>query len=166
MVPMMKFWSSDQHAQRSEGKPHVGMDVNGPEAAKGEQAGKGFQTKAHDKRGQINQAHRIDGIQWMLAMGRKPIKMFGTVMDRMKAPKEGISMLQAVPPINQQIAQEYDFDRLNPPGLAGDHASESSRHKRVQPVAERLKHSQNGAAPDEVLSQEKRQVRCPVRPEE
>jgi len=102
---MMEFRCANQHPQRTERQPDIGMDVDSPNAAEGQEASQRFKRETQQERGQIDQAHRISGVERMFAMGSEPIEMFGAVMDGMKAPKEFETMLQAMSPIDEEVTQ-------------------------------------------------------------
>src|SRR6266850_6155334 len=121
MMPMMKLRSADEYPQRADGQADVRVDVDGPEAAKGKQPRQGFQAEPHDEGGQVDEPHRVNCVQRMLAMRGEPVQMFGAVMNRMKTPEKADPMLQTMPPVNQQIAKENDFGCLQSPRLRSDH---------------------------------------------
>ena len=103
MMPMVELRRANQHPERPDRQAHIGMDVDGPQTAEGQQAGDRFQRKAEQESRQIDQAHGIDGIQRMLAMSRQPVQVLGAVMYGMETPEKTDSMLQPMAPIDKQI---------------------------------------------------------------
>src|SRR2546430_1856836 len=101
MMPMMQFGRADKQAKWPDGETHIGMNVDGPQPTKRQQPGKGFKGKSHDEGRQIDQAHGINRVGGMFAVGGEPIKMFGAMMDRMEAPKKTDAVLQTMAPVNQ-----------------------------------------------------------------
>ena len=93
------------------------MDVDGPHAAEGEQSGERFEREPQKERGQIDEPHGVNGVEWMFAMGREPVEMFGAVVNGMEAPQEFEAMLQSMSPINEKVAEENHFYGLKPPRL-------------------------------------------------
>ena len=49
-------------------------------------------------------------------------------------PQEGNAMLKTVSPVDEKIAEDHHFDRLQPPGLTGDSGAESGRHHAIKPA--------------------------------
>lgn len=96
------------------------MNVNGPQAAEGEEARERLQRKAEDEGGQIDDADGVNRIERMLAMRRESVEMLGAVMNGMKAPQKRHFVLQAMCPVDAEVAQHDHFDRLQPPRLRGD----------------------------------------------
>jgi hypothetical protein len=142
------------------------MDVDGPHAAKGEQASERFERETQKERGQINQSHRVNGVEWMFAMSSEPIQMFSAVMDGVKAPEEFEAMLQSMSPINKQVAQENYLDRLKPPWLRTDHRTERNGHDAIEPTAKELKDRQDASTPEKVLAEEEAEIGQPMRTKE
>src|SRR5947208_973505 len=103
MMPMMKFRRAYEHTQRADGQTHIGMNVDGPKTPKSQQTRDGFEGKPEDERRQVDQAHGINGIQRVLAMGCQPIQMFGAVMNRVETPEEANPMLQPMAPIDKKV---------------------------------------------------------------
>src|SRR5437762_2730426 len=103
MVPVMQFRCADEPTQRPNRQSHIRVDVDGPNAAEREQARERLQRKSQQKGRQVDQAHRVNRVYWMLSMCRQPVEMLGAVMDRMKSPEETDAVLQTVPPIHRQI---------------------------------------------------------------
>ena len=54
MMPMMQFRRANQHPQWTDGQPDVGMDVDGPHAAEGEEPGQRFKREPQKECGQID----------------------------------------------------------------------------------------------------------------
>src|SRR5256885_10879910 len=46
VVPVVKLGGADQHAQRADGQADVGVDEDGPQAAKGVEVGQGLHREA------------------------------------------------------------------------------------------------------------------------
>ena len=158
VMPMMKFGRADEPSQGSDGKSDVGMDVDGPDAAEGEESGERFEWEAQKECGKVDEAHGIDGIERMLAMGSQPIEVLGAVMDGMKAPKEFEAMLQTMSPIDKEVAEKNHFDGLKPPGLRSDCAAQGDRNDSVQPATEILKYCEDASAPEKILAEEEGEV--------
>src|ERR1700730_14772140 len=109
------------------------MNVDRPDAAKGDQSGQCFQREAQQKRGQVDQnqgVHRVDG---MLAVRREPVQMLGAVMNGMKSPQPTDTVLQTVTQIDAQVAEQHDFDRLNKPILRRDQRAKVVWYGTVEP---------------------------------
>jgi len=49
----------------------------------------------------------------------EPVQVFGRMVDGVKAPEKCALVLQAMSPIDAEIAQEDHFERLRPPRLTG-----------------------------------------------
>ena len=45
------------------------MDVDCPDAAEGDQRGEGFEAKAEEENGEVDQAYGVDGIDGMFTVG-------------------------------------------------------------------------------------------------
>src|ERR1043166_4451384 len=104
MVPVMKLGRANEPPQQSDRQSDVGMNVDGPNPAKSKQPSQCLKGKAKHKRRQIYEAHRVNGVHRMFAMGCEPVEMFCAVMNRVEAPQPADAMLQPVSPINAQIA--------------------------------------------------------------
>ena len=72
----------------------------------------------------------------VLAMGGQPVEMLGAVVDRMETPEEADVVLQAMAPVDEQVAEQNDLDRLKPPRLRRHARAKRRRHNAVQPSAE------------------------------
>ncbi|MEM7038384.1 MAG: hypothetical protein AAF570_15470, partial [Bacteroidota bacterium] len=74
---------------------------------------------------------------------------------------------QAMPPIDEKIADEDDFENLQPEGLVGDTGAEclngSVKGAFIQPIAESVEHHKNQAAEKEILPEKKEEVREEIR---
>src|SRR5437868_1440257 len=105
------------------------MDVDRPDSTETNESNDRFQRKAKDEGGKVDQAHRVNRVERMLAMGGQPVEMFGTVMHRMESPKKADAMLQTVSPINKEITQDHHFNHLEPPRLRGDILAEAIWNK-------------------------------------
>src|SRR5262245_19672140 len=112
------------------------MDVDGPDAAEGDEAADRFQGEAEDEGGEVDKAHGVDRVERMLAVGGQPVEVFGAMVDSVEAPQETDAVLEAVPPIDKEVAQDDDFERLMPPRLRSDGPAEAIRNDAVEPVAE------------------------------
>src|SRR5436190_18356173 len=98
----------------------------------------------------------------MFAMGGQPVEMLGTVMDGMEAPEKFHAMLQPVSPVDEHVAQEHDFDGLQPPRLGCNGSAKSHRCDAVQPVTKIFQDCEHDRSPDEVLAKEKCKVGLPM----
>ena len=47
------------------------------------------QREAEEERGQVDQAHRVDGVDRMLAVRGQPVEVLGAVVDGVEAPEKG-----------------------------------------------------------------------------
>src|SRR6266576_1034440 len=110
MMPVMQFRRADEHPQRTDWEANVRMDVDGPDAAKGEQAGECLQRESHDESRQIDQTHGVNGVQRMLPVRRQPVEMFGALMDRMEPPEKLHSVLQPMSPISSTACNHHGCD--------------------------------------------------------
>lgn len=81
VVPVMEFRCADETTERTDRKTNVGVDEDRPDAAEGDKAGQKLEWKTKQKGRQIDESHRVDGIERVLAMSCEPVKMFGRVMD-------------------------------------------------------------------------------------
>src|SRR5258706_9630513 len=166
MMPMMQFGRAEQHAERAERQSYIRMQENGPQPPKCENACQRFQRKTKHEGRQIYYCQCVNGIDRMFPVRGKPVQVFGAVMDRVKSPKKLISMLKPVPPIYTEVAQQKGFGRQQPPWLGTDCSTNCRRNHLIQPTAKNVQQSQNRSAPNQILAEEKRQVRPPVRPNE
>ena len=147
MVPVMEFGRADQNTQRADGEPDIRMDVNGPETAKSEETGERFQREAKQEGRKVDEAQGVNRIQRVFPVRGQPVEMFGAVMDGVKTPEEFGAVLQAVTPINQQVAEQDYFDGLEPPGLGSDGRAKSGGNEGVELAAEELQDGEHSAAP-------------------
>ena len=113
-MPMVQLGRADQHPQRPERQPHVAVNVDGPNPAKGDQAGERRHREAQQESRQVDHRQRVDGIDRMLAVRGQPIEMLGAVMDGVEPPQQRHAMLQAMSPVDAEIAQHHHFNRLQP----------------------------------------------------
>ena len=134
------------------------MNVDCPNATEGDQAREGFQGKTENERGQIDKAQGVNRVEWVFAVRSEPVEMRRAVMDRMEPPEKANAMLQAMAPIDKEVAQQDDFDRLGPPGLECNGVAESVWHDPVKPVAGTGKHPEDETTPQEILTEEKTEV--------
>jgi hypothetical protein len=104
MMPMMKLRRADQHSQRADCQADIRVNEYCPKPAEGDQACDSLHWKPEGKRGKVDQAHCVHGVQRMLAMGGEPVEMFGAMVNRMNAPKEPEAVLKPMAPIYQEIA--------------------------------------------------------------
>ena len=122
--------------------------------------------KAEEEGGQVDEAHGVNRIERMLAVSGQPVEMFGAVVDRMEPPEEADAVLQAMAPVDEEVAQQNDLDGLEPPGLRRDGLAEAVRHDAVEPVAEVRQDPEDQAAPEEILAEEEAEVGEPGRAKE
>src|SRR5258708_12780 len=94
----------------------------------------------------------------MLTVGGEPVEAFGAVVDGMEAPEETDAVLQAMAPVDEKVAQQNNFDGLEPPGLRSDGLPETVRNDAAEPVAEIGKDQEDEAIPEEILAEEEPQV--------
>jgi hypothetical protein len=102
----------------------------------------------------------------MFAVSGQPIEMLGAVMDRVDSPQEADAVLQAMAPVDTEIAQGHDFDGLEPPGLRRDRLAETVGDDAVEPVAEIRQNPKDQAAPEEVLAEKEAEIGEPSRAKE
>ena len=75
-------------------------------------------------------------------------------------------MLQAMAPVDEQIAEQHNFNRLHPPRLRRDRCAKSIGTIAVDPSAEAHQQPQHDTAPQQILAEEKTQIDEPCRPKE
>src|SRR5262245_52196271 len=92
--------------------------------------------------------------------------MFRAVVDGVEPPEKTDPVLQAVSPVDKQIAEENDFDSLKPPGLGSYLGSKRGRNDAVKPLSKIEKGSEHESIPKEVLTEEECKIRPPGRPKE
>src|SRR5258708_7834657 len=124
------------------------MNVDSPDAAEGDETGDGFQRKTEEERGKVDQAHCVDRVERMFAVGGEPVEVFGAVVDRVEPPEKPDAMLQPVAPIDQEITQYDDFNGLQPPRLRGDAMAER-KGNAVEPAAELYQDQRDEAGPEQ-----------------
>jgi hypothetical protein len=110
---------------------------------------------------QVDQTDRVNAIKRMLAMRGEPIKMLRTVVNGMKPPEKTDAVLHPMAPIDEKVAQNDHFNRLQPEGLRRDPAAKSVRHHLIHPPSEMNEHPCNRAGPKEILAQKKAEIREP-----
>ena len=113
---------------RADRQADVRMDIDRPDAAERDQPGERLAREAHQEQRQVDQPHRVDRVDRMLAMGGEPIEMLGRVMHGVEPPEEGVAMLQPMAPVDEEVAEHDDLDGLQPPGLPGHRAAKRRRH--------------------------------------
>src|SRR5437868_6809585 len=69
-------------------------------------------------------------------------------------------------PVDQEIAQQNDFDGLQPPGLHRDGLAETMRNDAAGPVSEVGKAPKHQTGPQQVLTEEETQISEPCRAKE
>lgn len=84
----------------------------------------------------------------------------------MEPPEKTHAVLQAMSPIDQEIAQQNDFDRLEPPGLRRDGVAKTLRNDSVEPVAEVRQDPEDQPGPEQILAKEETKVGDPGRTKE
>jgi len=114
---VVQLRGTDEHAQRAEGQTDIGMNVDGPDAAEGNEAGQSFEREAEEESGEVDEAHGVNRVERVLAVSGQPVEMLGAVVDGMEAPEKADAVLEAMAPVDQEIAEQDDFDGLEPPGL-------------------------------------------------
>src|SRR4051794_36584492 len=92
--------------------------------------------------------------------------MLGAVMHRVESPQKTDAMLKAMSPVDEQVAQEDDLDRLQPPWLIRDAGAKTRRHDDVQPAAKPPEQPEHQPGPQQVLAGEEAEVGEPVGPQE
>jgi len=163
---MVKFRGTDEHTERADGQANIGVNVDRPNATKGDQAREGFQGETKDEGRKVDKAQGVDRIERVFAVSGEPVEMLGTVVDCMKPPQKADAVLEAMAPVNEEIAEENNQEGLEPPGLRSDAVAEILRNNVVEPVAEVRKRPQDKAVPEEILAEEKAEVRKPGRTKE
>jgi hypothetical protein len=166
VVPVVEFRGADEHAQRADGKPDIGVNVDRPNASEGNQAGNGFEGETEGEGGEVDDAHGVNGVKRVLAMSGKPVEMLRAVVDRVEPPKKADAVLKAMAPVDEKVAQQNHFKDLEPPGLRSNGAAKSLRNDAVEPIAEPGERPQYEAAPEQVLAKEKAKVGEPGRTKE
>src|SRR5687767_11022287 len=166
VVPVVELGGADEHAQRSDREADIRVDVDGPDAAEGDEGGEGLQREAEDEDGKVDQAHRVDGVDGVFAVGGQPVEVFGAVVDGMEPPQEADAVLEAVAPVDAEVAEKNHFDRLDPEGLGGDARAEGGGDEGGDEAAEAGENPKDGAAPEEILAEEEAEVGEPGGAEE
>src|SRR5688572_26338605 len=105
-MPVVDLWRAEDHAQRADRKAHIRVDVDRPDATEGDEADQRFDREAEHDCGKIDQADGVDRIERMLAMRRQPVEMLRAVMHRMEPPEEADIVLQTMPPVDEEVAQQ------------------------------------------------------------
>ena len=153
MVPVMKFWRAEQHAQRSDRKPDIGMDVDGPDTAECDQSRDRLQRKTEYECGKIDDSNGVNRVYRMFAVSGEPVQMLGAVMDGVKTPEKANRVLQAVAPVNKKITEQHDFESLDPPRLSRYSGSKVRGNNAVEPAGELGQQPEDEAAPEQILAQ-------------
>lgn len=133
MVPVMKFWCPDEHAEGADGEANVRVDVDRPDAAESYQAREGMEGEPEDESWQVDQRHGVDRINRMFSMSGQPVEVLGAVVNAVEVPEKAESVLQAMSPVDEQVAQEDDFESLERPRLSSDGSAEGRRYESVRP---------------------------------
>ncbi len=74
-MPVVQLRRADQDSQRPDGQADVGVDVNRPDAAEGDEPENAGKWIAQDKGRQVDQADRINGVDGMFAMSGQPVEV-------------------------------------------------------------------------------------------
>ena len=117
VVPVMQFWGTQEHAQGADGEADIGVNVDRPKATKGDEAGEGFEGKTEEEGREVDQAHGVQTIERVFAVGGEPVEMFGAVVNGMEPPEKANAVLEAMAPVDEEVAQQNDLDGLEPPRL-------------------------------------------------
>ena len=117
--------------------------------------------KPSSERRQVDQRHRVDRVERMLAVGGQPVEMLGAVVDRVEPPEEADAVLQAVAPVDAEVAEQHDFDRLQPPRLRGDRCAKVRSACPSSQPPNRAKQPEHEPAPEQVLAEEEAQIGPP-----
>jgi hypothetical protein len=112
MVPVVELRGTDEHAERSNRQADIRVNVDSPNAPKGDKARERCNGEANDAERQVGEEQGVNCIEWVFAVRGKPVQMFGTVVDGMEAPEEGDTVLEAMAPVDQQIARQHDLNDL------------------------------------------------------
>jgi len=84
----------------------------------------------------------------------------------MKSPEKADAMLEAVAPVDAEIADEDDFYGLEIEGLRTDGFAEAGGDDRAKPLAEVMEEPEDDGVPEEILAQEETEVGPPRGAEE
>src|SRR5262249_44773396 len=158
VVPVVQFRGADEHPQRADGQPDIGMNVDRPNAPEGNETGQGLQGETEDESREVDESQGVNRIERVLAVSSKPVEMFGAVVDGMDPPKQADAVLEAMAPVNEEVAQEHHFDGLEPPRLRCHAVPETLWYYAVEPGAEVCKRPQNKAGPKHILAEEETEV--------
>lgn len=93
------------------------MDVDRPDSTEGDEADQGLDREAEQEDGQVDQAHGVNCVHRMLAVSGEPVEVFRAVMDGMEAPEDRYMVLDAVPPVDEKVAEDDYLYGLQPPWL-------------------------------------------------
>ena len=64
------------------------------------------QREAEQERRQVDQAHRVDRVERVLAVRGQPVEVLGAVVDRVEPPQEADAVLQPVAPVDEEVAEQ------------------------------------------------------------
>src|ERR1043165_3696477 len=115
MVPMMQLRRSNKPPQPRNRQPYIRVNIDRPDSAKRPQPRQRLKPETQQKNRQIDQPNRVNRVHRMLAMRRQPVQVLCRVMNCMKPPQKADAMLNPVPPVDKEVADENGFDRLQPP---------------------------------------------------
>lgn len=166
VVPVVEFRRADKHAQGAEREADVGMDVDGPDATEGGEGGEGGEIEAEEEGGEVDEADGVNGIERVLAVGGEPIEVLGAVMNGVEAPEEGDAVLDTMSPVDEEITEQDDPDRLEPPWLGVDEGAEIGGEDAGDPWGEHGQCAEDESAPEEVLAEEEAEIGKPRGAEE
>src|SRR5262249_45259697 len=107
--------------------------------------------------GEVDEPDGVNGIERGFAGSGEPVEVLGAVVDGMEAPEQANAVLKAMAPVDQEVAQQNDFEGLKPPGLRTDRMPQTRWHDGVKPGAEVRQDSEDQAAPEQILAD-----LCPV----
>ncbi len=133
-MPVMQFRRSDQYFERAQWQAHVGMNIDSPDAAEGDDGGERREVETHDQRGQVDESYGIDRIERMFAVRSEPVEVLRTVVHFVKAPEEIDFVLQPVTPVNNEVTEDEYFEGLHPNGLFAHHRTERGRYDAGEPL--------------------------------
>src|SRR5262245_10765062 len=74
VVPVVQLRRPNKHAERADGQPDIRMNVDCPDATKGDEVRKRGDGKADDVQGQVDEPYGVDGIEWVFAKGGQPVE--------------------------------------------------------------------------------------------
>jgi hypothetical protein len=74
-MPVVEFGRADEHAQGADGEADVGVDVDGPDAAEGDEAGERVEREPEEERREVDECQGVDGVDRVFTVRGEPIEV-------------------------------------------------------------------------------------------